>query len=275
MCPLPRLLRELELLTLEESLLGEGASLLGLCRRELTGSSHPLRFPKVMRALRMWKMGISAGKEGKSREGSWVHHLNREQRHHRPLPPTNLDGEAGREAQGDEVPQLGEESVAYCHEVNDGGDLLAEGQRMVLTQPQLCLEPGGDRCWTGEPCLLPSRGLCSSRGSETGRGSPVCSFPTHFCVLVVSSMGRPMSRLPSSKLGLKYSSGVMAVGLAWLSVCVISVCGTAQRGEGEVPNCRATPSNLETLTPLLGPTCCSAMPRKDCRGVLLPVERRG
>lgn len=63
--PLPRsfphhLLRELELLTLEESLLGEGASLLGLCRRELTGSSHPLRFPKVMRALRMWKMGISA-----------------------------------------------------------------------------------------------------------------------------------------------------------------------------------------------------------------------
>ena len=60
--PPPRLLRELELLTLEESLLGEGASLLGLCRRELTGSSHPLRFPKVMRALRMWKMGISAGK---------------------------------------------------------------------------------------------------------------------------------------------------------------------------------------------------------------------
>lgn len=55
--PLPwpphHLLSELELLTLEESLLGEGASLLGLCRRELTGSSHPLRFPKVMRALRM------------------------------------------------------------------------------------------------------------------------------------------------------------------------------------------------------------------------------
>lgn len=40
----------------------------------------------------------------------------------------------------------------------------------------------------------------------------------HFCVLVVSSMGRPMSRLPSSKLGLKYSSAVMAVGLAWLRV---------------------------------------------------------
>lgn len=47
--------------------------------------------------------------------------------------------------------------------------------------------------------------------SSTSRGP-------HFCVLVVSSMGRPMSRLPSSKLGLKYSSAVMAVGLAWLRV---------------------------------------------------------
>lgn len=28
-----------------------------------------------------------------------------------------------------------------------------------------------------------------------------------------------------------------------------------------------------TLTPLLGPTCCSAMPRKDCSGVLLPARR--
>lgn len=58
---------------LEESLLGEGASLLGLCRRELTGSSHPLRFPKVMRALRMWKIGISVEKGIKSREGMGLH----------------------------------------------------------------------------------------------------------------------------------------------------------------------------------------------------------
>lgn len=50
---------ELELLTLEESLPGEGVSLLGLPRTEGTGSSQPLRFPKVMRALRMWKIGIS------------------------------------------------------------------------------------------------------------------------------------------------------------------------------------------------------------------------
>lgn len=44
---------ELELLTLQESLPGEGVSLLGLPRTEGTGSSQPLRFPKVMRALRM------------------------------------------------------------------------------------------------------------------------------------------------------------------------------------------------------------------------------
>lgn len=74
------------------------------------------------------------------------------------------------------------------------------------------------------------------RRQDGGPGSPAmaarCHWgpllptrPPHFCVLVVSSMGRPMSLLPSSKLGLKYSSGVMAVGLAWLNVCVISVCG--------------------------------------------------
>lgn len=56
-----RSLVELELLTLEESLPGEGVSLPGLPRTEGTGSSQPLRFPKVMRALRMWKIGISGG----------------------------------------------------------------------------------------------------------------------------------------------------------------------------------------------------------------------
>lgn len=54
---------ELELLTLEESLPGEGVSLLGLPRTKGTGSSQPLRFPKVMRALRMWKIGISEGED--------------------------------------------------------------------------------------------------------------------------------------------------------------------------------------------------------------------
>ena len=63
---------ELELLTLEESLPGEGVSLLGLPLTNGTGSSQPLRFPKVMRALRMWKIGISED----------------EQTHQAPPPPT-------------------------------------------------------------------------------------------------------------------------------------------------------------------------------------------
>lgn len=54
---------ELELLTLEESLPGDGVSLLGLPRTDGTGSSQPLRLPKVMRALRMWKIGISEDEE--------------------------------------------------------------------------------------------------------------------------------------------------------------------------------------------------------------------
>ena len=64
---------ELELLTLEESLPGEGVSLLGLPLTNGTGSSQPLRFPKVMRALRMWKIGISGD----------------EQTHQAPPPPTS------------------------------------------------------------------------------------------------------------------------------------------------------------------------------------------
>lgn len=68
-------------------------------------------------------------------------------------PHTNLDGEAGREAQGDEVAQFGEERIADGHQVDDGGHLLTEGQRVVLAQPQLRLEPvgGGTGARMGAP----------------------------------------------------------------------------------------------------------------------------
>lgn len=42
-------------------------------------------------------------------------------------PHTYLDREAGREAQRDEVPQLGEVCVADGHEVNDGRHLVPQG----------------------------------------------------------------------------------------------------------------------------------------------------
>lgn len=71
-----RSLLELELLTLEESLPGEGVSLLGLPRTEGTGSSQPLRFPKVMRALRMWKIGISMERDTVGRHPHPASHLS-------------------------------------------------------------------------------------------------------------------------------------------------------------------------------------------------------
>lgn len=54
---------------------------------------------------------------------------------------TNLDREARRQAQANEIPELGKKCIADSHEVNDGGYLLTQGQGMLLTQPQLGLEP--------------------------------------------------------------------------------------------------------------------------------------
>lgn len=89
---------ELELLTLEESLPGEGVSLLGLPRTKGTGSSQPLRFPKVMRALRMWKIGISEDKET-SHHHPLPYTLGTPSMApvslHRPPPPSSRSGEMG------------------------------------------------------------------------------------------------------------------------------------------------------------------------------------
>lgn len=89
----------------------------------------------------------------------------------------------------------------------------------------------GHRCGHREPPAPHHRGL-----PPPGPGA-------HLCTLLDTSMGRPMLRASRSKWGSKYSSGVMAVGLAWLSVCVISVCGDGphggtargQRGHGDPP----------------------------------------
>ena len=52
----------------------------------------------------------------------------------------DLDWEAGRKAARDEVLQLLEVRVGDGHEVYDGHDLLLQGQRELLAQPQLRLE---------------------------------------------------------------------------------------------------------------------------------------
>lgn len=55
---------------------------------------------------------------------------------------TDLDGEARRQAQSDEVPQFGKQGVGDRHEIDDRHHLFSQRQRMGLTQPQLCFKPG-------------------------------------------------------------------------------------------------------------------------------------
>lgn len=110
-----------------------------------------------MRALRMWKIGISEDKETISHHHPLPYTLGTPSMApvslHRPPPPvaaqgkwewgglTDLDREAWRQAEGNEIPELGKKCIADGHEVNDGGHLLTQGQGMLLTQPQLGLEP--------------------------------------------------------------------------------------------------------------------------------------
>ena len=55
---------------------------------------------------------------------------------------TNLDWEARRQAQHDEVTQLGKQGVGDRHQIDDGRHLFCQGQRMGLAQPQLGFKPG-------------------------------------------------------------------------------------------------------------------------------------
>lgn len=121
---------------------------------ELRGSSQPHRLPKVMRALSTWKRGISVRRQpslshcGHRPTCAWPVRLQLPHSPELPEDPlplhhllTNLDWEAGWEAKGDEVAQLGKVSVADGHQVNDGRYLVTQGQRVLLTQPQCSLEP--------------------------------------------------------------------------------------------------------------------------------------
>lgn len=55
---------------------------------------------------------------------------------------TDLDGKAGRQAQHDEVTQLGKQGVGNGHEVDDRRHLICQRKRMGLAQPQLGFESG-------------------------------------------------------------------------------------------------------------------------------------
>lgn len=116
---------------------------------------------------------------------------------------TYLDGEAWRQAQGDEVTQLGEVGVGDGHEVDDGRHLLRQRQRVALAQPQSRLKPDQETAQ-----------INAKIGEEPQtHANGVSTATSYFWTLLVSSTGRPMSRPFRSNSALKYSSAVMAVGL--------------------------------------------------------------
>lgn len=205
----------------------------GLCRvTELTGSSQPHRLLKVTLAFNTWNRGISAGQGDStpqtSKNAAFVLPLTTKAGliqtcNHLPaglrFSPTYFNWEAWRQTQGDEVTQLGKVGVWNCHEVYDGGHLLSQGQRMSLTQPQRRFKPKKRRR---------SKGRKKKKGQmiRTIKGESELLFTTslYFCTLLVSSVGRPMSRPFRLNSGSKYSSAVMAVGLWGLAHCDTLLC---------------------------------------------------
>lgn len=59
-----------------------------------------------------------------------------------------------RKTKGDEIAQFGEVGVGDGHEVDDGRDLLCQGEGMSFTEPKVRLEPERvrerEKCMTGE-----------------------------------------------------------------------------------------------------------------------------
>lgn len=49
--------------------------------------------------------------------------------------------EPWRELEGDKIPQPGEVGAGPGHEIDDGGDLLHQGEGVFLAHPQCTLEP--------------------------------------------------------------------------------------------------------------------------------------
>lgn len=123
----------------------------------------------------------------------------------------------------------------------------------TCAHPELCSSGGGD---TGSPCLLLPLSLLCLGGELHG--------PPHV----------PVAQLEVGVEVLLRGDG-SGVGVAQCLRDQRLHGGTAPRGERGGLTAGPPPPTPETLTPLLGPTCCSAMPRKDCRGVLQPVGEEG
>lgn len=241
---------------------------------------------------------------------------------------TNLDREAGRQAQGNEVPELGEKRIANSHEVDDGSYLLTQGQGMLLTKPQLGLEPAppgsqGVRDIVGvmlpEPSggpAPPPRPSCPAHPSRAPAGTSLLCLGGQFhgaAHVTVAKLKVGVEVLfcgDGSGVGSAQSlgdQGLHRMGRghepcsasdARPAMCMTGPepsplplwgrHGLGPRGKevlaGMISRTPSRPSPephpylptkghpWPTLTPFWGPPCCSAIPRKDCSGVLQPVR---
>lgn len=98
---------------------------------------------------------------------------------------------------------------------------LLQGQGIVtMTTSTVTMHTGLTFCFSGEENRLPEGKIISfCQCSRSSGGTPQLSPRPHLCTLLDISMGRPMFLDSRLKLGSKYSSAEMAVGLVVLAAC--------------------------------------------------------
>lgn len=152
---------------------------------------------------------------------------------------TYFNRKSWREFQGNKVSQTCKVGTGSCHEVNNRGHLLHQGEGMILTHPQGTFKPSWHQQWLinkttnklyvdinqapimlCEPSSLIIKVIILTIVSS-GSMWKIVFLDSYFCVRTLISMGRPMSLFPRSKSGSKYSSGVMAVGLVAVAYSIV------------------------------------------------------
>lgn len=115
--------------------------------------------------------------------------------------------------------QLQQQERIFATEENHVGDLRRPGAISACQHRSL-----------EEQKVAPSHRTSSTwqEREREGTGGLIEEWP-YFCVRMVTSLGLPISLSLRSKSGLKYSSGVMAVGLFVVAYSVVRSCGKRQR----------------------------------------------
>lgn len=126
----------------------------------------------------------------------------------------------------------------------------------------------GSPILVGPMCERSLLGLSKPGRVPVLEGSPQPAPTPHLCTLLDISMGRPMFRDSRLKLGSKYSSGEMAVGLVGLAAC----CTGAWVGPRTRLELRAAPA---WPCPVVPSPCPPALAHPIVGGVLLGHPEEG